>query len=54
MNMDPITSIALAVTVGAVGYYLLYLVVRKAVSAGILDADAARQERRSSATDGTE
>lgn len=36
--MDPITTVALTITLSAVWFYVLYVVVRKAVSAGIRDA----------------
>jgi hypothetical protein len=35
---DPLTSLVLAVVLAAVGFYVLYWVVRKAVAAGIQDA----------------
>ena len=38
--MDAITAAVFATTVAAVGLYVLYWVVRKAVSAGIRDAEA--------------
>ena len=36
--MDPLTSFVLAIVLSAVGFYVLYWVVRKAVAAGIRDA----------------
>lgn len=36
--MDPITSLALTLALAAVGFYVLYWTVRKAVAGGIRDA----------------
>ncbi|WP_169566294.1 hypothetical protein [Microbacterium luticocti] len=36
--MDPLTGLVLAVVLAAVFFYVLYVVVRRAVAAGIRDA----------------
>lgn len=35
---DPLTSFFFAIVMSAVGFYILYWVVRKAIAAGIRDA----------------
>ena len=44
--MDPLTSLALTVTIAAVALYALYWVVRRAVAAGIRDDPQRGRERR--------
>lgn len=52
--MDAITGAALAVTTSAIAYYVLYLVVRKAVAGGILDAEKARRTRQADEPSGSQ
>jgi len=42
--MDPLTGLALTVTVAAVALYALYWVVRHAVAAGIRDARSGNEK----------
>jgi len=46
--MDPITSFALIVTLTAVGFYILYLVVYQAVKNAIRDAKAPSSKQKDS------
>jgi hypothetical protein len=46
--MDPITSCALIVTLTAVGFYILYLVVYHAVKNAIRDAKAPTVKQKQS------